>query len=273
MDGRNGENYYRSWIYHNTLGNYNYIFIEDMAGIQPRSDEKLEFYPIDFSYDHFMVNNLRYHGKDLTVVWDKPGDGVRYYEGLPEGYSVYVDGEQAFTLKDLRHVVYDPASGALDFPDGEAEILAKNSVNPVPTATEVSLTDEKEVGILKKSGINGLENLAKAALVEASFTPSSARAASWESSHRGDGNDPTSRAVNETAPDPQAVTDGMTVNMPFWGNDGSSSDTDFLIVNLDGEKQVDMLDIYFYNDRQNGGYSEPQKYAVEYWDGSDWKHV
>ena len=31
IDGRTYENYYRSWIYHNILGNYTYLFIEDMA--------------------------------------------------------------------------------------------------------------------------------------------------------------------------------------------------------------------------------------------------
>lgn len=115
IDGRTQDNYYRSWIYHNILGNYNYIFVEDMAGIQPRSDEKLEFDPIDFSYDHFMVNNLRYHGQDISIVWDKPGDGTVHYDGIPEGYSVYVNGELQFTLADLAHVIYNTADGTLEF--------------------------------------------------------------------------------------------------------------------------------------------------------------
>ena len=28
-------------------------------------------------YDHFTVNNLSYHGSDLTIVWQKPG-GATY---------------------------------------------------------------------------------------------------------------------------------------------------------------------------------------------------
>lgn len=116
IDGRTYENYYRSWIYHNILGNYTYLFIEDMAGIQPRSDEKIELSPIDFSYDHFMVNNVRYHGHDLTVVWDKPDDGKTWYNECPEGYSLYIDGTLAFTLKDLAHVVYDSATKEISFP-------------------------------------------------------------------------------------------------------------------------------------------------------------
>ena len=66
---------------HVMLGNMNYIFVEDMAGIQPRSDDKIELWPIKFGYDHFMVNNLRYHGQDVTIVWD-PTAEVRPRRGL-----------------------------------------------------------------------------------------------------------------------------------------------------------------------------------------------
>ena len=33
------------------------------GGLQPRSDDKIELWPIDLGYPHFMVNNLRYHGR------------------------------------------------------------------------------------------------------------------------------------------------------------------------------------------------------------------
>ena len=69
------------------------MIIDDIAGVRPRLDDAVELWPIDVGYDHFAVNNLSYHGRDLTVVWDKPGDG-RSTTGAPEGYSVYVDGER-----------------------------------------------------------------------------------------------------------------------------------------------------------------------------------
>ena len=61
--------------------------------------------------------------------------------------------------------------------------------------------------------------------------------------------------------------------MPFWGNDQSTNATDSLVIDLGGQKNIDMMDIYFYNDRQSGGYAEPTKYTLEYWDGSAWKHA
>ena len=274
IDGRTYDNYYRSWIYHNILGNYTYLFIEDMAGLLPRADEKIELDPIRFPYDHFMVNNVRYHGHDLTITWDEIGDEESYYDGRPEGYSLYIDGELVFTLSDLVHVIYDTTTGELEFLDGEsAEILTKNEGTAIPTAMDTEITDEKVLAMLEKSGIHGMTNLAEGAEVTATYTPDSARAASWAEKHRADGSDATSEAVNEMAPDAQAVTDGTTVNMPFWGNYDSVSSSDSLVVKLESAKAVDMATLYFYNDRQNNGYSEPEKYSVEYWDGESWQHV
>ena len=273
IDGRTYENYYRSWIYHNILGNYTYLFIEDMAGIQPRSDEKIELSPIDFSYDHFMVNNVRYHGHDLTVVWDKPDDGKTWYNECPEGYSLYIDGTLAFTLKDLAHVVYDSATKEISFPDGAVEIVTNNGGAAIPTAMNTAITEEKVLNMLEKSGMHGMTNLAEGAEVTATFTPDKARAASWAEKHRADGSDSTSKAVNETVPDPQAVVDGTTVDMPFWGNYGSVNERDSLTLKLSSKQTVDMATLYFYNDRQTNGYSEPSKFAVEYWDGEAWQAV
>ena len=273
IDGRTYENYYRSWIYHNILGNYTYLFIEDMAGIQPRSDEKIELSPIDFSYDHFMVNNARYHGHDLTVVWDKPDDGKTWYNECPEGYSLYIDGTLAFTLKDLAHVVYDSATKEISFPDGAVEIVTNNGGAAIPTAMNTAITEEKVLNMLEKSGMHGMTNLAEGAEVTATFTPDKARAASWAEKHRADGSDSTSKAVNETVPDPQAVVDGTTVDIPFWGNYGSVNERDSLTLKLSSKQTVDMATLYFYNDRQTNGYSEPSKFAVEYWDGEAWQAV
>ena len=273
IDGRTYENYYRSWIYHNILGNYTYLFIEDMAGIQPRADEKIELSPIDFSYDHFMVNNVRYHGHDLTVVWDKPDDGKTWYNECPEGYSLYIDGTLAFTLKDLAHVVYDSATKEISFPDGAVEIVTNNGGAAIPTAMNTAITEEKVLNMLEKSGVHGMTNLAEGAEVTATFTPDKARAASWAEKHRADGSDSTSKAVNETAPNPQAVVDGTTVDMPFWGNYGSVNERDSLTLKLSSKQTVDMATLYFYNDRQTNGYSEPSKFAVEYWDGEAWQAV
>ena len=279
IDGsRTIDAFYRSWIYHNILGNYNYIFFEDMAGITPRADEKIELFPIDMEWDHFLVNNARYHGHDITVSFDKIGDETRYYNDLPEGYTLFIDGEKVLTLDRLAHVVFDPATGEVTI-DGEGEVLFSKGGNAIPTAIDTVITDERTKGLMEMSGMyqdgqgGYLNNVAEGATVTASYTPANVRTASWAEKHRADGTDSTSKAVNEEKPDPQAVVDGTTVDMPFWGNDQTPNAKDTLVLKLDEAKKVDMAAIYFYNDRQNGGYAEPSKYQIEYFDGADWQTV
>ncbi|MFA9463972.1 MAG: LamG-like jellyroll fold domain-containing protein [Velocimicrobium sp.] len=276
VDNKTNDTYYRSWIYHNILGNYNYIFVEDVAGIVPREDTKLELDPIEFDYDHFMINNVKYHGDNVTVVWDDPTDSTDYYgSAIADGFSVYKNGDNLFTLNKKAHVVYE--NGVLSFPDGEPSGLQTTygQNEEFTNAMDVVLSDNVSQ-ILKKSGIETnitSENLAKGKTVTASFTPDKAREASWANKHRADGTDSTSKAVNEEKPDPQAITDGVTVNMPFWGNNGSSNASDCVVVDLENATTMDMMNLYFYNDRQQGGYAEPAKYTLEYWDGAEWKQV
>ena len=276
IDGKTNDTYYRSWIYHNILGNYNYIFVEDVAGMVPREDGKLELDPIEFDYDHFMINNVKYHGEDVTIVWDDPTDGTDYYgSSIANGFSVYKNGSNLFTLNKKAHVIYD--NGTLTFPDGEEAGLQKTigDSKTFAAANQVNLSVEvKEM--MKKSGIEAditSPNVAKGKTVTASYTPDKAREASWANKHRADGTDPTSKAVNEEKPDPQAITDGTTVDMPFWGNDGSTNTSDSVVIDLENPTTIDMMNLYFYNDRQTGGYSEPAKYTLEYWNGTEWKHV
>jgi hypothetical protein len=79
----------RSGIHHDTLGSFNWMMFQDVAGLQPRAGNTIELWPVDMGYDHFTVNNVSYHGSNITIVWQKPG-GTRFYPMAPMGYSLYV---------------------------------------------------------------------------------------------------------------------------------------------------------------------------------------
>ena len=113
----------RSGIHHNILGAYNFMIIDDIAGVRPRLDDVLELWPIDVGWDYFTVNNLSYHGKDLTVVWDRPG--VDHYGGaVPDGFSAYLDGQRLFTLDNLAHVTFDGETAEVTvLDDSGAEVV------------------------------------------------------------------------------------------------------------------------------------------------------
>jgi PKD repeat protein len=119
----NTQTFGRSGIHHNILGAYNFMIVDDIAGVRPRLDDVLELRPIDVGWDHFAVNNLSYHGKDLTVVWDRPGVD-HYGDAVPDGFSAYLDGRRVLTLDDLAHVTWDAESGeATVLDDSGTEVL------------------------------------------------------------------------------------------------------------------------------------------------------
>ncbi|MGH3995009.1 MAG: MGH1-like glycoside hydrolase domain-containing protein, partial [Pseudonocardiaceae bacterium] len=96
----------RSGIHHTILGSSNWTVVEDVMGLRPRNDDKVELSPIDIGWDHFTVDNLRYRNVDLSIVWDDPADGVVRYPGVPQGYSVFVDGRRMFTVNRLTSLVW-----------------------------------------------------------------------------------------------------------------------------------------------------------------------
>ena len=142
---------YRSWIHHNMHSKYNVSIIEDVAGFTPRLDNKIELNPIDIGWGHFTVNNLRYHGSDLTIIWN----GDNHYDGIPEGYSVYIDGTRSFTVDSLKHLVWDSLTGEVTFPDGDSANVSYNVSDPsFQSADGVSYSGDRVAEMFKKVGLN-----------------------------------------------------------------------------------------------------------------------
>ncbi len=265
-DPRGAGDYYRSWIYHNILGNYNYIFIEEMAGLRPRADGKIELSPIDFGYAHFAADNMRYHGRDVSIFYNTDG----HYADIPSGYSLYVDGVLAVNMASLSAFVYDPITGNVE---SDGDVIASVAVGALAAALECDTADEEMKRLYSLAGITDLSNLAAGATVTATYTPESAREAIWAEKHRADGHDESSIAVNEYTPSPDAVVDGIYECMPFWGNYGSKNEFDTLTLTLPSPRTFDTLTAYFYDDRQNDGYSYPRRYLIEYYADGQWLPV
>ncbi len=106
-------------ISHDFHSMYLSLIVEGVVGLTPRGDELIELYPMARDWDYFLIDRLRYRGKDLRIVWDRPDGKVRY-DGIPEGFSLFIDGQQAFTQPTLDHVIYDPAARTVRTVDGPA---------------------------------------------------------------------------------------------------------------------------------------------------------
>jgi hypothetical protein len=78
------------------------LVITGLVGLRPRADDRVEVNPLvpDGALDYFCLDNVSYHGRTLTVFWDKTGD--RYNKG--PGLRVFADGNEiayGTTLKRL----------------------------------------------------------------------------------------------------------------------------------------------------------------------------
>ena len=92
-----GDNPRSSFYNHST---FNDLIINDLIGVKPRQDNVLEIFPLipKNQWDWFMLDNVSYHSKIVTVLWDKTG--TKYNRG--KGLLVFVDGKEIYKGKDLK---------------------------------------------------------------------------------------------------------------------------------------------------------------------------
>jgi hypothetical protein len=66
------------------------LIITGLCGLRPRADQTLEISPLKADIQSFCLENVPYHGNQITVVWD--ADGTKYKQGV--GLAIYVNGEK-----------------------------------------------------------------------------------------------------------------------------------------------------------------------------------
>lgn len=239
---------YRSWIHHTQLGTTNWTMIEDVAGMVPRQDSVIELNPIAIpGWDHFTVNNLRYHGMDVSIVWNNDGT----YQA-PKGYTLYINGQVAFTADKLAHIKYDSSTGTATVADQSGATIINSQAISMPAANEVTYTAKDRVtDLFAKAGHNidtasqSQTNVLKGASVSATF--------------EADGHS-AKRAV-----------DGTTVMESFWGTKGSKNAKDSITIELNEPSTIDDIRLYFYQTSSSQtvpGYAEPSVYSLEYQDAN-----
>lgn len=79
------------------------LVISGLAGLVPREDNVLQVHPLipEDAWDWFCLDGVPYHGKMLTIVWDRTGD--RYGKG--RGFRIFGDGKLIAASNDLTTVI------------------------------------------------------------------------------------------------------------------------------------------------------------------------
>jgi hypothetical protein len=81
---------------------FNDLVITGIAGLRPRVDDVIEVDPLlpSGKWDWFCLDNVLYHGKHITILWDR--DGRKYGRG--KGLSLWVDGIKKASSPDLGNL-------------------------------------------------------------------------------------------------------------------------------------------------------------------------
>ncbi|WP_276501027.1 MGH1-like glycoside hydrolase domain-containing protein [Terrimonas pollutisoli] len=81
---------------------FNDLIISGLIGLRPRADGIVEVHPLlpDNKWSWFCLDNVLYHGKIVTIIWDK--EGTKYKKG--KGLSVWVNGMKVASSPSLKKV-------------------------------------------------------------------------------------------------------------------------------------------------------------------------
>jgi hypothetical protein len=228
----------------------------------------------------------------MTIVWNEPGNA--HYEGVPEGYSLYVDGQRVLTVDRLAHVTWDAASGEATVLDDSGARITHGVGATLAAAPDISLAgNDRIVDMFGNAGVDltlesgWLPNLAQGKPVSASFTTTTPALRATSPNFAVDGW--TISGLPASGPQGQAQAGYLAPNtiwgacstaLPACGN-GSPDAQQWLEVDLESPQQVDTVNLFFFNDKsynpqQNASsntYRQPASYTVQYHDGSAWVDV
>ncbi len=78
------------------------LVITGLVGLRPRPDDIIEVNPLvpEGTWDYFCLDGVRYHGRTLTILYDRTG--TRYRRGA--GLQVLVDGQRVARSDSLQRL-------------------------------------------------------------------------------------------------------------------------------------------------------------------------
>ncbi len=81
------------------------LIITGLVGLRPRADNIIEVNPLipEGKWDWFCLDNILYHGKTLTILWDK--SGTHYYMG--KGLHLLIDGKKVASSPTIQRILFD----------------------------------------------------------------------------------------------------------------------------------------------------------------------
>jgi hypothetical protein len=115
---------------------FNDLVISGLMGLRPQPGNTLVIKPlVPASWSYFVLENVPYHGHNVTLMYDQTGD--RYHQG--PGFHVYLDGQQVAWSPSVRDLTITiPATPAVQQPGSTFVDDAVNTTGsgyPMPSAS------------------------------------------------------------------------------------------------------------------------------------------
>jgi hypothetical protein len=87
---------------HYNHSSYNDLIVTGVAGLRPRADDRVVVNPLvpPGTWDWFCLDGIPYHGRSLTILWDRTGQKF----GKGKGLRVLADGREIARAAGLRRV-------------------------------------------------------------------------------------------------------------------------------------------------------------------------
>lgn len=131
-----------SWLYDTASRSEDYnhsTFIDNviagLLGLRAQSGNSLVVNPlVPSSWEYFVLENVGYHGHEVTILWDSTGS--RYGQG--KGLKVYVDGNLAASSDSLSSLAVDVGSVISQDTDTKVNIAANGQQFPLGPTPFVS---------------------------------------------------------------------------------------------------------------------------------------
>jgi hypothetical protein len=83
---------------------YTDLVITGLMGLHPLAENRIEINPlVPADWKYFALDDASYHGRSVSIVWDKTGK--KYGKG--KGLMLFVDGKKVAARKDIGKLTYD----------------------------------------------------------------------------------------------------------------------------------------------------------------------
>ena len=121
-----------SWEHHDSYNHSEHYFhsgyvdliITGLIGLHPRTDDTIEASPlVPASWDFFALDQVPYHGHQLSILWDRSGN--RYGRGA--GFKILADGQEIVSAPSLQKITAPLPGGSRE--EGRADERMNFAVN------------------------------------------------------------------------------------------------------------------------------------------------